>query len=128
MKELIFEYLKRFNIQLEKYIYSDVDEFNVDIKSDKEISPHLKIMVRLEREENGCQIYLKNYPELGKKFVFDELTKGLIQLINDNSDRPVTESSFEKGWYGWETNDLAMNFGIKNEIFEFSARFAISNQ
>uniref|UniRef100_UPI0032179E35 hypothetical protein n=1 Tax=uncultured Draconibacterium sp. TaxID=1573823 RepID=UPI0032179E35 len=47
--------------------------------------------------------------------------------VNSGSVGNVTESGFIKGRYGWEADDLSLNFGVENEIIEFSARFSIYN-
>jgi hypothetical protein len=125
MKQLILDYLKKYNIQLEEYSHSDESDFLVAIKSENEVSPHLEIKIKVVTEKDKCQIYMENKPELGKKFIFDELSRGLIQLINENSEKKVIEYSFKKGWFGWEADNLSINFGVKNEVLGFEARFAI---
>ncbi len=124
MKQLILNYLMKYNIQIDKFIHSKETEFSILIKNHDEQTPYLRVDVMIEREENKCHVYLKRADIHGKEFIFNEFTNGLIQLINDNSEQKVFQSVVP-GWYGWQSEDLSIDFGIKSEIFGFAARFAL---
>ena len=124
MKKQILNYLSDYNIKIDEIINSTKTETSILIKAQDEVNEHLKVDVKIEREENKCHVYFKRDNIRGKEFIFNELTEGLIQLINDNSEQKVFQSVIP-GWYGWQSEDLSIDFGIKNEIFGFTARFAI---
>ncbi len=124
MRELIFDYLKKYNIFINEFVRSEQKEFTVKIKGKNETIPHLKVSVNVEKEEKEYSIYLKEEPILSGKVIFDELSNGLIELINKNSEMKVTESNLVKGWFGWEAKNFSISFGFKNEELRFEARFS----
>ena len=124
MKQQILNYLMKYNIKIDEILNSKENELSILIKNHDEHTPHLKVDVKIEREESKCHIYLEREDIHGKEFIFNGLTDGLIQLINDCSEQKIFQSAVP-GWYGWQSENLSINFGIKNEIFGFAARIAV---
>ena len=102
-----------------------------------------EILLLQEVKENHLNFWKRNYPIIrdirivdGEFDIFLEIdstmsefnnisdfTKGLIKLINENSETKVDGPNY-LGMFGWQAEDLSVSFGVNDEILKFEARFS----
>lgn len=127
MKKIIFDYLKTYGFDLQKILESNnksgKDYFKrpTDTFMDK-----YRVNFTIESKEDGIDIYISSSPELSDLSVFHEFSKGLIEIINQNSEKKVEKSELNESWFGWESKDFPISFGVKDEFFQFNSRITIN--
>lgn len=85
-----------------------------------------RVNFTIESKEDGIDIYISSSPELSDLSVFHEFSKGLIEIINQNSEKKVEKSELNESWFGWESKDFPISFGVKDEFFQFNSRITIN--
>ncbi len=124
MKRQIFDYLKTYNIDCDYLLNSGKEELQLEIKRPNEVISHTKTIFKINREQNEIDIFFTNVELIDEGSVYHELNNGLINYINENSDKKMDGPNY-LGYSGWESNDFKISFGLIAEPICFEARLTL---
>ena len=129
MKEKILDYLKdHYNINVSQLLISGVKNGSVGmIDALDALGDSLPLVYTTQKDEEETDFYLFCIGEDRCRDKMDTFISGLKSFIQENSNRKIAKSSYDKEWYYWQDKDVKLSFGIKSERSGFSMRLSIPN-
>lgn len=129
MKNEILDYLKdHYNINVSQLLIAGVKNGSVGMIDAKDISGEiLPLVYTTLKDEEETDFYLFCIGEDKCRDKIENLISDLKTFIQENSNRKIFKSSYDKDWYYWQDNELKISFGVKSEKTGFSMRLSFPN-
>jgi hypothetical protein len=119
MKEIIIDYLIQYIPDIRKIVsHTEIKEHQVDFWK-----RNYPIITDITIDNDEFEIKLKITTEMHQFLSFSNFSDGLIQRINDKSEKKVDGPNY-LGMYSWHSEDLKLSFGVNDEVLQFEARFS----